>query len=303
MSLSSTQNQILTGLMLGDGCLFVGTNTASLSVDRSAADIEYLKHNFECFEEYCKSGIKVYNRTQKINGNVKQYSFAKFSTRRIEEFYDIYHKWYKNRTKIIPSDLELTPLIIAIWFCDDGNIKLRGKNKDKIYLRFCTDGFTVEENNRLAKLLSNRYNEYFLVQNIGVNIKGQIKSRIVAHDYVARKLCKDIDKYMPQSMIRKAKWREPQIKLFDPYQGVLPNFKHRKSLSNKEQLLLDILNKIGPQPIAIIIPILLKEMENMKLSKFSEEYAGKFIIRLFKRNIIKRKSINFISNNKYLYYI
>ena len=68
------------------------------------------------------------------------------------QLYEIRQKWYnKQGTKIIPSDLILTPDKVLHWYIGDGSLKKR-KNKDESLslcsIELCTQGFNEEEAER-----------------------------------------------------------------------------------------------------------------------------------------------------------
>lgn len=76
---------------------------------------------------------------------VRAYSTSVFSP--------FYERWYRNGKKVVPGDLDLTPLMCNRWFCDDGTTSNTVKGKCRIVL--CTDCFEVEEVEWLCqKLLS-----------------------------------------------------------------------------------------------------------------------------------------------------
>lgn len=54
-------------------------------------------------------------------------------------------RWYPRNVKILPADLQLTPLTIAVWFCDDGSNHQQGKR-----IRLSTESFTPDEVDRLV---------------------------------------------------------------------------------------------------------------------------------------------------------
>lgn len=57
-------------------------------------------------------------------------------------------KWYPDNKKIIPRDLELSPVCILHWYLGDGTLC----NKNGAI--FCTDSFTVEDNSFLVSKLN-----------------------------------------------------------------------------------------------------------------------------------------------------
>jgi hypothetical protein len=54
------------------------------------------------------------------NRTAKTYHNTKMQTHRTELFEEQYQRWYPNGKKIVPQDVALTPLSLAIWFADDG---------------------------------------------------------------------------------------------------------------------------------------------------------------------------------------
>ena len=60
------------------------------------------------------------------------------------------------RCKKVPKLIHkwLTPRAIAYWYMDDGAQKWKGKS---LGVRFCTDGFTLSDTDRLLKVLRDKY--------------------------------------------------------------------------------------------------------------------------------------------------
>src|SRR5271157_4756116 len=82
---TTDQREIFTGLMLGDGSLHktkkIDTQNASLIVERSSRDFDYLMDNFNAFKDFCLSKPRSYERIQTSNGSEKLNHYTKFSTR------------------------------------------------------------------------------------------------------------------------------------------------------------------------------------------------------------------------------
>jgi hypothetical protein len=54
-----------------------------------------------------------------------------------------YKRWYPQGTKIVPEDLELSPLTVKYWFIDDGNTSY---HKDRFQrLKIATNGFSDKD--------------------------------------------------------------------------------------------------------------------------------------------------------------
>ena len=156
-TLSLRQDQIITGLLLGDGHLEkrVITHNAILRVERSIKDKLYLMDNFNEFKSFCASEPYIRRKDN--------LEFISFRTRSVELFNNFHYLWYKNKIKVIPNNLALTPLICAIWFCDDGFIY---KNRKKIAIRFSTQSFSEIEVKKLCKQLNTILDVNFRVSKI-----------------------------------------------------------------------------------------------------------------------------------------
>ena len=69
----------------------------------------------------------------KSSGSVYLYTPACVETKALRK------RWYPEGKKIIPRDVSLTPLSIALWLCGDGTTKKTG------LISFCTNGFTYTD--------------------------------------------------------------------------------------------------------------------------------------------------------------
>ena len=170
--LSQHQLEIIEGALLGDGNLSIHKNSIN-------ANFSYLSKSKEHVEFVCNDlldfALKSHNiiytefldkRTNKIYGRYDYKSIANIT------FTELYNKWYKDKKKIIPSDLILTPLNILIWYLGDGElVKSNTRIKDEIFL--CTDSFTKEDicNILLPQLAS-------FSPTITEHAKGQYRIRI-----------------------------------------------------------------------------------------------------------------------------
>jgi hypothetical protein len=199
--LTELQEQVLTGLMLGDGCLYRRklTHNPYLMVGRGRHDKAYLLWQAEIFKDFLKRPAYDCEETDKRSGKV--YKASRFVTRRASIFARWYKKWYPDGKKKLAKSFKLTPLILAIWFCDDGHIK-NTCAKWRFRLQLSTDGFEKKDVERLVTVLSKRYNEKFIL----TPAKGHY--RITTSDAGARAFLREIDPVMPASMSRKIIWRD-----------------------------------------------------------------------------------------------
>lgn len=136
----------------------------------------------------------------------KTYEWVKLRTHRSDVFSNHYELWYPEGTKVIPEDLQLTPLSLAVWFSDDGNIRQICNNR--LQLKLSTNGFDIHSVELLCALLSERYDAYF-----GITLAKGTQPIIYSSDNGARSFANEIDSVLPVGMDRKALWRTiPQEK-------------------------------------------------------------------------------------------
>lgn len=114
-SISSLQNEVLIGLLLGD--LFVQKRTAnansSLQFKQGMINKDYLFHLYDIFKELCKMEAKVTSFVDKRSN--KTYSYALFNTQSLECLNYYRNLFYHNGVKIVPGNIGdlLTPASLA----------------------------------------------------------------------------------------------------------------------------------------------------------------------------------------------
>jgi hypothetical protein len=82
-------------------------------------------------------------------GNAGRIAY-RFTTRSLPELTTIYKEFYSSGKKIIPDDLILHPLSLAVWFMDDGCKSYRA-----LYLN--TQKFSINEQSKLSAMLKNQF--------------------------------------------------------------------------------------------------------------------------------------------------
>lgn len=197
--LNEIQEQVLIGGLLGDFYLYQNKNhmNAGIASGRALKDKLYAVYEYKLFKDFCNSGVK--ERSYYDIRTSKTYYGVWFRTRVSKVFTPYKKKWYPNGVKIVPSDLKLSPLICAIWFCDDGSVI---RNKNTIRLQLATDGFQKDEVEFLAKLLREEIGGDFKVYRKESNYV------ISAFHKTTNKFIQYISPCFPKSMKRKSdKWR------------------------------------------------------------------------------------------------
>ena len=146
---STTQLDILTGLMLGDGHLeFDGYRGARLQVKQSEEKKEYVFWLYSQFADITRTPPQQRRDTRQWY----------FGTRFFENLEDLRRIFYTNRKKILPpniTELIKSPLTLAVWFMDDGGLDYRAKSHYAYHI--ATDSFTESEVRKLQTILLKRF--------------------------------------------------------------------------------------------------------------------------------------------------
>ena len=141
--------QIIYGLLLGDGNLR-SICKYSARYRHSDKNLEYIEWLIKLFNSY---GIKTsYYDGTKTKSNVHQ-----MWTYSIREFVNIFDKFYCNKIKVIPRDINITPITLKHHYIGDGT----HNRKNKIIYIY-TYGFTKED----VEYLVQQYNKLGIKFNI-----------------------------------------------------------------------------------------------------------------------------------------
>ena len=149
--LTKYQREIIIGSVLGDGYLVPNwskTNYA-LKITRSGRQKEYVDWQYENLKPFVLKIPRWYERTQ-------SYTIGTISHSEITKLYLIF---YPNGKKIIPNVMAeyiKSPLTLAVWFMDDGNVV---KNKEgKVYgYHLNTQSFSELENKKLVQMFEDKW--------------------------------------------------------------------------------------------------------------------------------------------------
>lgn len=115
-SLTQVQRSVIVGSLLGDGYVRIvrGRREAFLEVNHSYAAQAYVDWKYMMLRSMSRSAPKI------RSGNGKRIAY-RFTTRQLPEITELYQDFYRNGTKIIPENLRLDPLTLAVWYMDDGS--------------------------------------------------------------------------------------------------------------------------------------------------------------------------------------
>ncbi len=141
-SLSQTQISVIIGSLLGDGYLRIikGRSDAFLEVNHSFSQKEYVDWKYSILKDITVSAPK--------NRVIDDVRIAyRFYTKQHPEITQLYRIFYKNGIKVIPKNIHITPLSLAVWFMDDGS-KCRTSD---VYLN--TQQFSHNDQMKLLNIL------------------------------------------------------------------------------------------------------------------------------------------------------
>lgn len=211
MPLTVFQEEVLSGLMLGDGHLSIGGKAKNprLRINRTDRDMEYAEWIADVFLPYTTN--KSLGQTTYFDPRYgKTYGRATFCTRRHPDFMPTFEAWYGTGERRVPRNLRLTAVTVAVWMADDGSVyqKMRDGLTSGIELCFATASFGQEGSEYLAGLLNLRYRGGFKVYGgYGDGTTTGKYYKIMAATRPAKRLLRDINPVFPPQP-KAQKWRE-----------------------------------------------------------------------------------------------
>lgn len=141
-SLTNIERSIIIGSILGDGYVRIipGRSDAFLEINHSIKAKEYVDYKYGALKHICVSAPK----ERSTNDGRIAY---RFFTKQNVEITNFYKMFYVDNRKVIPKDIQIDPLSLAIWYMDDGS-----KSRDcDVYLN--TQQFSVNDQNVLLHKL------------------------------------------------------------------------------------------------------------------------------------------------------
>jgi hypothetical protein len=142
--LTQEQRAVLTGTLLGDGCLAKHGRFHRLHIKHKAAHAALAEFKYRVFREFIS--MEPHRFDQRLGAG--RYPCVQFATRTDPVFTEWHSRFYQERVKQVPDDIgcDLSPLALAVWLMDDGAADHAG-------VPFQTHGFGLEGSNRLAAVL------------------------------------------------------------------------------------------------------------------------------------------------------
>jgi hypothetical protein len=186
--LSAIQHEIVLGSLLGDASLsklLTDKCNSMFSESHTDPQYEYLLWKYEALKPFLVDKITSYKISKiiHVDGLIKADKNDRRNVHSINSyahptFTALEREWYlrdeeghyilnakSKRVKKVPENLKLTPLMVAVWFCDDGS-----QHKSTKSVRFATQGYRREDSKILVcKLKEIGINSY--VQNFANEIR------------------------------------------------------------------------------------------------------------------------------------
>jgi len=141
-SLTEHEQAVVIGCILGDGAMRCKKN-ALLEINHSAKQKSYVDWKYNALRRFVTTPPKI------RCGGFNRVAY-RFTTRSLPELTTLYNRFYENNIKIIPKDLKIEPLSLAIWFMDDGCKSYRA-----IYLN--TQKFDFKSQVQLIRFLKEQF--------------------------------------------------------------------------------------------------------------------------------------------------
>jgi len=179
----------LIGIIISDGWLTINKNgNARLSFKQSMKHLNFFLIVYSKLNFYCSKGPFLTKTTLQTRDKKKIHYGIQFTTRTLPCFTPLYHQFYKNGKKIVPSILRdyISLELLSYWIC--GN----GAYKSGVVLN--TQSFTVKEAILICDIL---YFDLNLLCRVHFN-RGQPIVYIKAKSL--KKVKNELLRYIPDSL-------------------------------------------------------------------------------------------------------
>lgn len=177
--MTDLEKSVIMGTLLGDGHLNKRGKSVRLKIEHGVDQEDLVWWKYEKLKRLCPNTQPPHIAVSKKG--FKSILFYTSSSRLLEEMHQLYYKKHGERyKKVITSELidqlSLDPIVLAVWYMDDGSIR-----NDCYSGKIATQGFSLEENHLLS--------QYLLKKNIETNVvkhkeaKGQYYLTVPARSF------------------------------------------------------------------------------------------------------------------------
>lgn len=165
ININNDLENVITGEMLGDGCIIKRTCQSKFSFRNKHKDYASWLANIFIKNNIKLAGDKVYKNKYYDERYNKWYVNYSFSTHCSVQFHELENVWYRERKKVVPKNIKLFPKTILHWYLGDGSLP-KGN-----YIIFCTDCFNLEE----VKMLSHKLNNTIGIKSLPIRYKNNFR--------------------------------------------------------------------------------------------------------------------------------
>jgi hypothetical protein len=160
-------NDVLVGSLLGDAGLMTSNKN-----NRNTAPYFYKKNKYYDHVAYVAKSFYGTDFEFHIKNDG---GYHKFSTAACLDFIPLYNKWYPNGKKIIPQDIEVTPMILHHWFLDDGSAYIRKRVSRQVIIILSSQCFVQKDQEMICSKMNDRFGLNFGLEKINNGTGYRIK--------------------------------------------------------------------------------------------------------------------------------
>ena len=148
VELTSRQEAVLVGTLLGDGCLAKHGRHHRLHIKHKIAHRSLAELKYEVFGVF--TSMPLHEFDQQLRGAA--YPCVQFATRTHPIFSEWHSHFYRAGRKIVPEEIDsyLSGLSMAVWFMDDGAADYAGATLQ-------THNFSADEVELLVSMLRRKF--------------------------------------------------------------------------------------------------------------------------------------------------
>lgn len=163
---SNIQRELLTGILMGDGCL--DKSGANCAIKVGMINEEYLQYVDDVLGNL-SNGVKLSQTSEQSaermrssgfrpNADASDYSTVYTLLTKRHPYFNNFLSWYSTGEKVFPH-IELTPTILKNWYVCDGHLEQRDGHRPRVII-----GVTNEYNN------SDKLEKMFFKVGVDVNV-------------------------------------------------------------------------------------------------------------------------------------
>ena len=166
------QQEIIAGLLMGDGSLYRGNKNPYIQCDMISKNyLEFLHDEFGILSNGVKFHISAEDNAQrsrdsgfspdaKAENYSDQYRWTTISHPQLHNW-----NWYGTGKKVWPADIELTPTVLKHWYCGDGHFNNAGSNKH-IQIAMSNESENTEKVTEMFKRAGFSTSNYNIIGNV-----------------------------------------------------------------------------------------------------------------------------------------